>query len=78
MGGHSSSLRKPNRRRLKILGHARRVDRDAAVAAGFAGTLSESAIRIRLEGFDWNCPQYITPRYTETELAAVMAKASAP
>lgn len=29
----------------------------------------ESVIRIQLEAFDWNCPQYITPRYTEAELA---------
>ena len=24
-------------------------------------------------GFDWNCPQYITPRYTETEFEALAA-----
>jgi uncharacterized protein len=23
---------------------------------------------LRVEGFDWNCPQYITPRYTEEEV----------
>jgi hypothetical protein len=24
---------------------------------------------LHLEVFDWNCPQHITPRFTETELA---------
>lgn len=66
----------PNRRRLKILGRARRMDRDrdAALAARIidqeqtAGTLI-----VTLEGFDWNCPQYITPRYTEAEVMDVLA-----
>jgi hypothetical protein len=25
---------------------------------------------ITVEAFDWNCPKYITPRYTEAEIAA--------
>ena len=25
---------------------------------------------IDVEAFDWNCPQHITPRYTEDEVAA--------
>jgi hypothetical protein len=24
---------------------------------------------ITIEGFDWNCPQHITPRWTEAEIA---------
>ena len=28
----------------------------------------ERAIVFRIEGFDWNCPQHITPRYTAAEL----------
>ena len=28
---------------------------------------------ITVEAFDWNCPQHITPRFTEAELAAVLA-----
>jgi hypothetical protein len=27
---------------------------------------------IRVEAFDWNCPQHIVPRYTEAELADVL------
>ena len=25
---------------------------------------------IRVEAFDWNCPQHITPRYTQSEVDA--------
>jgi hypothetical protein len=32
-------------------------------------TPAERAILIHVEAFDWNCPQHITPRYTEEELA---------
>ena len=63
----------PNRRRLKILGHARPVDpsTDLRLAEGAAGTERETTGRgtiIAIEAFDWNCPQYITPRFTEVEL----------
>jgi hypothetical protein len=26
-----------------------------------------------VEGFDWNCPQHITPRYTAEEIEAAVA-----
>jgi uncharacterized protein len=26
-----------------------------------------------VEAFDWNCPQHITPRYTQEELAGTLA-----
>ncbi len=63
----------PNRRRLKILGHAGLVDplTDLRLAEGAAGTERETTGRgtiIAIEAFDWNCPQYITPRFTEVEL----------
>lgn len=67
----------PNRQRLKILGHARRIDpgRDAVLAERIVapGESSINAIIVALEGFDWNCPQYITPRYTEPELVELLA-----
>ena len=68
----------PNRRRLKVLGHARRInaDHEPALVARIVGqdqSSSAVAILVTLEGFDWNCPQYITPRYTEAELTAVLA-----
>jgi uncharacterized protein len=28
---------------------------------------------IEVLSFDWNCPQYITPRYTAAEVEAAMA-----
>jgi len=32
----------------------------------------ERAIVIRVETFDWNCPQHIVPRYTEAESAEAL------
>ena len=65
----------PNRRRLKILGRARIVsaEDDPGLVASLMPegykALAERAYIIDVEGFDWNCPQHITPRFTETELA---------
>ena len=65
----------PNRERLKILGHANVLD--AREEAELAGQLSSAPeLRGRIErlflihvvSFDWNCPQYITPRYTAEEV----------
>jgi hypothetical protein len=66
----------PNRRRLKLIGHAR------AVVAGSEANLLipqiasdakvERGIVITLEGFDWNCPQHITPRYSEAEIGDML------
>ena len=28
---------------------------------------------ITVEAFDWNCPQHITPRFTEAEVQAAVA-----
>lgn len=33
------------------------------------GASVERIFRLRLEAFDWNCPQHITPRFAETEIA---------
>lgn len=68
----------PHRRRLKILGHAR-----IATAAEEPELLSrlmpegykalpERAYLIDVVGYDWNCPQHITPRFTEAELASAL------
>ena len=67
-----------NRARLKILGRARLVgleDRDTLErlsVPGYRATVERGFV-IAIEAFDWNCPQHITPRYTEDELDAVMA-----
>lgn len=62
--------------RLKILGHAKIHENDADAPDLIAKlrmkgerTPAERAVLIRVEGFDWNCPQHITPRYSEEELA---------
>ena len=61
----------PNRRRLKLIGHAR-TSKDpadiAAVAVPRYPAKPERAFLIDVVGFDWNCPQHITPRFTETEI----------
>jgi hypothetical protein len=37
----------------------------------------ERAFLITVEGFDWNCPQHITERYTREEMDAATAPLSA-
>jgi uncharacterized protein len=69
----------PNRRRLKIFAHVEPVElgNDEALLAAVASpgyrAKVERALRFRLEAFDWNCPQHITPRFTEAELANALA-----
>ncbi|QLC25738.1 pyridoxamine 5'-phosphate oxidase family protein [Parasphingopyxis algicola] len=67
----------PNRRRLKLLGRARIVsgdddpDRVAALTPDRYKAIPERAYLIDVIGFDWNCPQHITPRFTEAEWIAL-------
>jgi predicted pyridoxine 5'-phosphate oxidase superfamily flavin-nucleotide-binding protein len=68
----------PNRRRLKVLGHMQvRNAQDAppedaaAVELPEYRALVERIVTIDLAAFDWNCPQHITPRYTEAEFAQI-------
>ena len=69
----------PNRRRLKLLGRMRAVDAAeesglvAALIHGEHSACVERCFVIDVEAFDWNCPQHITPRFTETELAEALA-----
>ncbi len=65
----------PNRTRLKIFAHAEFLAPDADPALtelvtvpGYRGKV-ERVFRLTLDAFDWNCPQHITPRFTEMELA---------
>ncbi len=65
----------PGRRRLKIYAHveARGLADDPALTAALAvpgyRAVAERAFLLHLESFDWNCPQHITPRFTEAEIA---------
>ena len=63
----------PARRRLKLIGHARAVtaadDPDLVERASHPMMRGvEAAILIDIVGFDWNCPQYIEPRFTRAEI----------
>lgn len=68
-----------NRRRLKILGRVRIIDAadDATLIARLESphyrARIERAVVIDVEGYDWNCPQHITPRFTELEINAANA-----
>ena len=66
----------PNRQRLKLLGHMRTEDvrseesaNSAAVSLPNYKGRVERVVIIEVTAFDWNCPQHITRRYTESELA---------
>jgi uncharacterized protein len=69
----------PNRRRLKILGRmsavdlTRETDFAKAVVDADYGAKVERGFRIQVHAFDWNCPQHITPRFTEAEIEAALA-----
>jgi predicted pyridoxine 5'-phosphate oxidase superfamily flavin-nucleotide-binding protein len=34
----------------------------------------ERAMLLKVEAFDWNCQQHITPRFTEEEIAPLVAQ----
>ncbi|MBY0247925.1 MAG: pyridoxamine 5'-phosphate oxidase family protein [Nitrospiraceae bacterium] len=63
-----------NRARLKILGHAR--VEDARTHPELIAQLADPKMRASVErlvfidvvSFDWNCPKYITPRYSIEEV----------
>ena len=65
--------------RLKILGRVKIHEGDAE-ARKLIETLrvpdekspAERVLVIHVEAFDWNCPQHITPRYTEEELVKIL------
>jgi predicted pyridoxine 5'-phosphate oxidase superfamily flavin-nucleotide-binding protein len=69
----------PQRTRLKILGHAR--VEDARRHPELVARLAEPKVRSVVErlffidvvSFDWNCPKFITPRYTVAEIEKAIA-----
>ena len=68
----------PHRQRLKLLGHARVARPDEVELLAQLGTPGyrarvERGLVIRIEAFDWNCPQHITPRFTVAEVEAAAA-----
>jgi predicted pyridoxine 5'-phosphate oxidase superfamily flavin-nucleotide-binding protein len=69
----------PSRTRLKLLGHARVLD--AREHLDLVEQLAPEPMRskverlflIRVVSYDWNCPQYITPRFTAAEIEKYVA-----
>jgi len=68
-----------HRRRLKIYAHIEVKDlaADPELAAKLAmpgyPAKMERAFLLHLDGFSWNCPQHITPRFTEAEIDTALA-----
>jgi uncharacterized protein len=68
-----------NRERLKILGHARVEDARAypelvtQLADPKMQSVVERLVFIDVVSFDWNCPKYITPRYSAEEVEEVVS-----
>ena len=67
------------RRRLKLLGRVRITDAsdDPALTArltppGYRARIERTVV-ITIEAFDWNCPQHITPRFTDAEIETRLA-----
>src|SRR6516165_6057909 len=64
----------PNRTRLKLLGHASVLD--AREHQELVDELAPESLRSKVQrlfliqviSYDWNCPQYITPRFTAAEV----------
>lgn len=65
----------PQRARMKILAHVETVSPGADPALAQRVTVPgykakmERIFVLRLDAFDWNCPQHITPRFTEEEIS---------
>jgi len=70
----------PRRERLKILGHARVLDAKEhpemipqVLPPGFKPSQVERIYTIDVLSYDWNCSQFITPRYTVEEVETAVA-----
>ncbi|MCZ6813154.1 MAG: pyridoxamine 5'-phosphate oxidase family protein [Alphaproteobacteria bacterium] len=67
----------PNRRRIKIWGSARVVDDDADLLARLTDAdydgVGEQVVVFEIAAWDVNCPQHIKPRFTEAQVAGIIA-----
>jgi predicted pyridoxine 5'-phosphate oxidase superfamily flavin-nucleotide-binding protein len=66
-----------NQTRLKLLGRVRLIGaEDAALLKQLQvpdqHARVERGMIITVEGFDWNCPQHITPRFTQSEVMSIV------
>jgi uncharacterized protein len=69
----------PGQARLKILGRAEILDGEQAAAwidrvrnDAYQAAIERVCV-IRLQAFDWNCPQHITPRFTAEQIEDALA-----
>ena len=69
----------PSRTRLKMLGHATVLDASEhpdltkkLEPEGGHGSKPERIFRIEILSYDWNCPKFITPRYTKPQIDKVV------
>lgn len=69
----------PRRARLKIYAHVDKLmpEDDPALTERVTDVAYKARIerifRLRLVAFDWNCPQHITPRFSEREVVQAVA-----
>ncbi len=68
----------PNRARLKMLARAKSQSaEDAPETAPLLEVAGQGHVErvftLELEAFDWNCPQFITPRFSEDEVRDAVA-----
>jgi uncharacterized protein len=69
----------PSRTRLKVFAHAAMVtvaeSPETMAKLSVPGYVAhvEGGFLLKIEGFDWNCPQHITPRFTEEDVRASVA-----
>ena len=69
-----------NRARLKLLGRIRAAALDEAPQVLAALTdpklraRAERLLIVKVEAFDWNCPQYIEPRFTAADIAPALTR----
>ncbi len=67
--------------RLKIFGHARVIALDdplmETLAEGAGDLVIERGMVVTVASYEWNCPKYITERYTKAEVEAALAQMGA-
>ena len=68
----------PNRRRVKIWGHAEVIEDDPALLERLVDPAykarPERVFVFHIEAWDTNCPQHIQPRFTEEEMTPLIEK----
>jgi predicted pyridoxine 5'-phosphate oxidase superfamily flavin-nucleotide-binding protein len=67
----------PNQTRLKLLGRMRIAGNDEAdllqrLHVPDYRARTERGMIITVEGYDWNCPQHITPRFTQSQVMSIV------